>query len=266
MPTAPCLTFLSDFGTRESYVAAVKGVVLSACPGLNIIDITHEVRSHDLLEGAFTLSCAFSYFPSQTIHLVVVDPGVGSNRRGIIATSLHHTFVAPDNGVLSLVFEQAAVNHVYSIEAEHYYNHPVAPTFHGRDVFGPVAAQLARGVEADRFGPEIADHVRLNLPTPRQTADREAEGLVLHIDRFGNVITSLKPEDLQRLFGEDASPQAFLLNGKRSGKHCRYYAEASDTEIFSVVGGTGYFELAALKKPAAALLDAKRGQKVVVTV
>ncbi len=266
MPTAQCLTFLSDFGTRESYVAAVKGVILSACPGLNIVDITHEVRSHDLLEAAFTLSCAYSYFPSTTVHLVVVDPGVGSNRRGIVATSLHHVFVAPDNGVLSLVFEQAGVNHVYSIEAEHYYNQPVSSTFHGRDVFGPVAAQLARGVEADRFGPEIVDYVRLNLPSPTRTADREAEGLVLHIDRFGNVITSFKPADLERLFGSEARPQGFSLNGKRSGKHCQYYAEASEGELISVVGGTGYFELAALKRPAAALLDAKRGQKVVVSV
>lgn len=266
MSTASCLTFLSDFGTRESYVAAVKGVVLGVCPGLNIVDITHEVRSHDLLEAAFTLSCAFPYFPSNTIHLVVVDPGVGSSRRGIVATSLHHTFVAPDNGVLSLVFDQLEITRVHSIEAEHYYNHPVSPTFHGRDIFAPVAGQLARGVEADKFGPTIEDYVRLNLPAPKRSAERQAEGIVLHVDRFGNVITNIRPADLEELFGADAVPKSFLLNGKSADKHCRFYSEAQEGELVSLVGGTGYFELATPKKPAASLFEARRGQRVVVSV
>ncbi len=265
MSNRPCITFLSDFGTREAYVASVKGVILKTCPDAQIVDITHEIRSHDLLEGAFTLSCAFSYFPPRTVHLAVVDPGVGSQRRAIIAASEHHVFVAPDNGVLSLVFEQAGVNRVHAIEAEHYYHQPVSPTFHGRDIFGPVAAQLARGIEVDKFGPLIEDYVRLNLPPARKIADRSAEGIVLHIDKFGNVITSLTPQDLETTLGVK-EPAGFTINDKSVRRVCTHYAEGGEEEVFALLGSSGRFELAALKKPAASLLDARRGQKVQVDV
>lgn len=262
----PCISLLTDFGSREAYVGAMKGVLLSGCPEAAIVDVSHEVGSHDLLEAAFTLSCVYAYFPPRTIHLVVVDPGVGSERRGIVASSEKYFFVAPDNGVLSLVYEKAEINRVHAIDAEHYYLQPVSPTFHGRDIFAPVAAQIARGIEVSKFGPQIDDYVRLNLPPVKQTAEREAEGLVLHIDRFGNIVTSITPEDLTRIFGPGTSPRRFRLNGRDVGRHCRYYAEAADEEVVSLVGSAGYFEIAASKRPAARLLQAKRGMKVQVKV
>ena len=266
MENRPCITFLSDFGAREACVASVKGVILGICPEAAIVDVTHEVRSHDLLEAAFTLSCAYRWFPPRTIHLAVVDPGVGSARRAIVAAGEQHVFVAPDNGILSLVYESGEINRVHSIEAEHYFRHPVSPTFHGRDIFGPVAAQLARGLEVETFGPRIEDYTRLNLPPAKKTGDRSVEGIVLHIDKFGNVITSLTPADLERAFGADTPPRRVTLNGKRVDRICTHYAEAAEAELFALLGSSGRFELAALKRPAAKALEARRGQKVVVEV
>lgn len=266
MPGGPIITFTSDFGNREYYVGAVKGSILSICPEAQVIDITHEVGSHDLLEGAFTLLCSYSYFPTKTIHLVVVDPGVGSNRRGIIASTETHYFVAPDNGVLSLVYNREPAVRVISIEAEHYFRRPVSPTFHGRDIFGAIAAWIARGIDIDHFGPEIKDYVRLGLPRLQKIADNRLEGIVLHIDKFGNIITSISPEEIRKICGEDRSPGRFLIDGQEISRHYRYYAEAAADEVFSLLGSSGYYEIAAQKRPAARLLNVKRGAKVQLEV
>ncbi|HSR54462.1 MAG TPA: SAM-dependent chlorinase/fluorinase [Acidobacteriota bacterium] len=266
MTRQPIVTFLSDFGTREYYVGAVKGAVLSACPEANVVDISHGVASHDLLEAAFTLNGAYQTFPSRTIHLVVVDPGVGSSRRALIVSTEKYYFVGPDNGVLSLIYQREEINRVISIEAGHYFREPVSPTFHGRDVFGPVAGSLAHGIQIDKFGPEVDDYKRLSLPSPRKSADSQVEGIVLHIDKFGNVITNLSPEGVSKLVGREARPAAFQLGESTISRHCRYYSEAQPREIISLVGSSGYYELAALKQPAARLLNAKRGAKVALRV
>ncbi len=262
MHSAPVITFTSDFGTREYYVGAVKGTVLSACPEARIVDVSHDVASHDLLEGAFTLLCAYSSFPSRTIHLVVVDPGVGSSRRAIIAVTENYFFVGPDNGVLSLVYQHDEVSRVISIEAEHHFRQPVSPTFHGRDIFGPVAGKLAHGIAPDKFGPEVKDFVRLSLPQPTRVAQDQVEGVVLHIDKFGNIITNLSPQAVAKAIGRTARPQAFALGEHRVSKHVAYYAQASGDQLFSLLGSSGFYELAAMRKPAARIMGAKRGAKV----
>ena len=202
MSRRPLITFTSDFGDRDYYVGAVKGVLLSCCPQARIIDISHQVAAHDLLEAAFVLGSAYRSFPPGTVHLVVVDPGVGSQRRGIVARDPSYSFVAPDNGVLSLIFGNRQECRVAAIEAEHYFRQPVSPTFHGRDVFAPVAARLAQGVAIEQMGPEIDDYLLLDLPPTRREGGR-LEGFVLHIDTFGNVITSLCPDDIRTQLGED---------------------------------------------------------------
>lgn len=258
----PLITFISDFGTREYYVGAVKGAILSVCPTARIIDVSHEVASHDLVEGAFTLACACSAYPPRTIHLVVVDPGVGSSRRGLIVLTESHIFVGPDNGVFSLVCDRETVSRTVSIEAEHYFRRPVSPTFHARDIFGPVAAWIARGIDLSKFGPDIKDYVRLAFPPVQKVAERRLEGIVLHIDKFGNVITSLSPGDLLELFGKDLPVGRFLINEREVTQHCRFYSEGAEQELFSLVGSSGYFEIASYRKPAARLLEARRGMKV----
>ncbi|MFQ5738864.1 MAG: S-adenosyl-l-methionine hydroxide adenosyltransferase family protein [Acidobacteriota bacterium] len=259
---APVITFSSDFGEREYYVGAVKGVILSICPGAQIVDLTHHIASHDLLEAAFTLSCAYSTFPPRTVHLVVVDPGVGSKRRAIVLATRDHWFVAPDNGVLSLVYRREEVIHVVAVEAEHYFRRPIAPTFHGRDIFAPIAAQIARGLEVSRLGSPVTDYVRLNLPPLEKLANGRLQGIVLHIDKFGNIITSVTPEDIRGILGEERTPVEFLLNGRTIDRHCSYFAEAAEGELFSLLGSSGHYEIAARQKPAARILEAKRGMPV----
>ncbi|MBI4445501.1 MAG: SAM-dependent chlorinase/fluorinase [Acidobacteria bacterium] len=258
----PLITLTSDFGTREYYVAAVKGVILRVCPAARIVDITHDVASHDVLEGAFTLSCAYSSFPQRTIHLIVVDPDVGSARRALIVCTDDYWFIAPDNGVLSLVYAQEKVNRVISIQVEHYFRRPVSPTFHGRDIFAPVVGWLARGIDVGNFGPEIRDYSRLALPPLKRINERSCEGVVLHIDRFGNLITNASLQEIKECFGRDRSLSRVVIEGQAITRFYRFYAEASGDELFAIFGSSGRYEIAASKKSAARLLNAKRGSRV----
>ena len=262
MQPNPIITFTSDFGSREYYVGSVKGAILSACPSANIVDLSHSVASHDLLEGAFTLLCSYSCFPPRTIHLVVVDPGVGSERKSILVVTENYYFIGPDNGVLSLVYEKEEVSRVISIEAEHHFRQPVSPTFHARDILGPVAGNLARGFQPDKFGPEIKEFTRLTLPAPRKVSEGRLEGIVLHVDKFGNLITNLSPPAAAHLMGRQVSPAEFQLGDRKVSCHVEYYAQAPQSELVSLVGSSGFYEIAALKKPAARLLNAHRGTKV----
>ena len=266
MPAAPIITFTSDFGGSDYYVGAVKGSILSVCPETRLVDITHEVGAHDVMEGAFQLLCTYSCFPPKAIHLAVVDPGVGSKRRGIIVATNRYYFVGPDNGIFSLVCSRERVSHVVSIESEHYFRKPVAPTFHARDIFGPVAAWIARGTQVTNFGPETKDYEQLTLPGIRKLGEKRLEGSILHIDRFGNIITNLSPQEVRRSLRTESPPAWFLLNGQKTHRHYRFYSEAGPDEVFSLVGSSGYFEIAALKQPAAQVLNARRGTKIELEV
>lgn len=259
MGTPAIVTMTTDFGIQGHYVGAMKGALLSVNPYVQIVDINHEVTSHDLLHGAFTLQCAYSYYPSQTVHLVVVDPGVGSERRGLILISENYFFVAPDNGVLSLVARQEKIIKSISIESDRYFRRPVSSTFHGRDIFAPVAGWLARGVDADEFGPRVDDIVHLNLP-PVRPLEAGLEGEVLHIDKFGNIITNLRPEQMAGAL--EGRQVRFVLNGREVKQVVESYAEAGQDEIVALVGSSQYYEIAAREKSAAVLLGAKRGMKV----
>ena len=260
---APLITFSSDFGTREHYVGAVKGVLLSTNPDAQIVDLCHDIPSYDILAGAFSVAGSCPLFPSGTIHLVVVDPGVGSSRRGLIASTERHLYVAPDNGVLSLIFDKEPVSRVVSIEAEHYYRQPVSPTFHGRDIFAPVAAWLSRGVDLAKFGPEITDHKRLSMP-PLQTLETGGlQGLVLHIDKFGNVVTNFRAEGLTNLPGTD--PPVRLQAGDRVIEDfVKCYEDSPEGKPFLILGSSGYLEVAALKQSAAQILNVRRGSKLLL--
>ncbi|MFZ0427132.1 MAG: SAM-dependent chlorinase/fluorinase [Acidobacteriota bacterium] len=258
------LTFTSDFGTREQYVGAVKGVVLSINPDVRLVDLSHEVPSHDVLAGAFTVVGSCPLFPSGTVHLVVVDPGVGSERRGIIASTERHLYVAPDNGVLSLLMEREHVSRVVSIEAEHYYRQPVSATFHARDIFGPVAAYLSKGVDILKFGPEISDYKKLVLPARKQLDDGSLEGFILHIDKFGNATTSFTPADLPT--EETGGCRGFRIGDKRVERQVEYYSDGAEQEAFYLTGSSGYVEIAAFKQSAARLLGLRRGMKVTLVI
>jgi len=187
------VTLLTDFGTRDPYVAAMKGVVLSIVPDARLVDITHDIAPQDVPGAAYVLGAAWSYFPQGSIHLVVVDPGVGSARRAVAVRAGGHLFVAPDNGVLTHVLREEAPEQAVELRERRYWRAEVSHTFHGRDIFAPVAAHLARGVSLEHLGPSVDNLVRLPWDPPRRLEDGTIVGHVIHVDRFGNLVSDIPP-------------------------------------------------------------------------
>jgi S-adenosyl-L-methionine hydrolase (adenosine-forming) len=258
----PVITLTTDFGTSEHFVGTMKGVILGIAPTAQIVDITHEVRAFEVTEGAFTIAQAYRYFPKNTVHVVVVDPGVGSSRRPLLAESGGQRFVAPDNGVLSMIFsrEKTKVRHITN---ERYFLKPLSRTFHGRDVFAPVAAHLASGVLPTRFGKLIEDHLRLNFEKPIQTGKRVWTGRILQVDRFGSLITNLHTDQFP-----DIQTRAFELNvGLQTvNRMALTFTECDPGEIFVLVGSSGYLEVATNQGSASKALGCGTGSPVELTL
>lgn len=267
MARTSLITLTTDFGLNDHFVGVMKGVMLDILPEAHIIDITHAVQPFDILDGALAISQAYSYFPSGTVHLVVVDPGVGTPRRPILVTTERHHFVAPDNGVLSLVYERETRISARHITAEHYFLPNRSNTFHGRDIFSPVAANLAKGVNPQNFGDEVTDYVRFAAPRPKPADERTLRGIVLKVDRFGNLITNIAPQDLPALTNPAAAGFKITVGGKGPITHiCASYAEGAPGETFGVWGSMGFLEIAANRASAAQLLGAGKGAEVNVTM
>jgi S-adenosyl-L-methionine hydrolase (adenosine-forming) len=254
----PLITLTTDFGLADHYVAAMKGAILGIAPGARIVDISHEVEPYGIAEAAYLLAQTYPCFPKRTVHVVVVDPGVGSARRPILAQAAGQWFVAPDNGVLGMVFarEKHAVRHV---TAERYFRRPVSQTFHGRDVFAPVAAHLAKGAAAARFGKTIQDHLRPAFARPEQTGKHFWTGAILKIDRFGNAITNFRIEDFgglrERPFELQAGPHIVTRLASN-------YAEGAPGELFAIAGSAGYLEISANQASAARISGCASGAPV----
>jgi len=185
------ITLVSDFGTRDAYVGVLHGVILGIHPGATVVDICHDIPAQDVRSAAFVLSTAYPYFPRGTVHVVIVDPGVGTQRRAIAMRTAEAIFVAPDNGVLSYVLARQSVLETVHLTQAHYWLAPLSETFHGRDLFAPVAAHLALGTPLHEMGPAIEDAVQFPIPTPLVHGDGSIEGEVLHVDHFGNLITNV---------------------------------------------------------------------------
>lgn len=267
MARIPTITLTTDFGLNDHFVGAMKGVILGIAPDAQIIDISHAVQPFDILDGALTISQAYSYFPSGTVHMVIVDPGVGTARRPIILTADRHLFVAPDNGVLSLVYAREERISVRHVTAEHYFLKERSNTFHARDIFSPVAAQLSKGVESDRFGEEITDYVRFGAPRPKPVDERTLRGVVLKVDRFGNLITNITPKDAPQLFGVDPPIFKIAIGTKAPATRiCTNYAEGAPGEVFGILGSMGFLEVAANRGSANQLLGAGKGSEVNVVM
>jgi hypothetical protein len=264
LPHRPIITLTTDFGINDHFVGAMKGVILNIVPEAAIVDISHAVQAFDVLDGALAISQAYSNFPNGTIHVVVVDPGVGTERRPILASCDAYHFVAPDNGVLSMVYAREERMHVRHITAEHYFRQPVSATFHARDVFAPVAAYLAKQVDSHKFGDEIEDYVRFAAPKPKAVSENRLRGVVLKVDRFGNLITNVTPDDAPALFA--GQPGAFkIVVGKTEITNIRQaYAEGSPGEVFGILGSMGYLEIAANRAAAAQITGAAKGSEVTI--
>ena len=258
------VTLLTDFGTADYFVGALKGAVLASNPLARVVDITHEVPPFDVEAGAFTLRAAFETFPEGTVHVAVVDPGVGSARRAIAVEGRGHTFVGPDNGLFGHVYERVRPFRVFQLTNAKYFRREVSPTFHGRDIFAPVAGALSRGVRAEELGPEVFDFVRLPAAVVERTADGKLVGAVIHVDRFGNLITNLTPEDLN----EEAVARGARLRiaGREVRRFRRFFAEDAEGagEPFAVWGSAGLLEVAVFRDSAARVLGVGRGERVEV--
>lgn len=264
MPIQRLITFTTDFGLTEHYVGVMKGVIHSINPSASVVDISNAVQSFDILDGAITISQAYTHFPKDTIHLVVVDPGVGSARRPIVVSAGAYQFVAPDNGVLSLVYEREERVIVRHITAEHYFRQPVSNTFHGRDIFAPVAAYLSKGVDSAKFGEPVTDYVRFLAPKPKAAGPNTWKAVVLKTDKFGNLITNITPQALPQLF--DGSSFTITVGKAMVTKLCTSYAAGEPGELFAVLGSTGFLEISANRGAASRLAGADKGSEVSVTL
>lgn len=255
----PVVTLLTDFGLQDHFAGVLKGSVLTVCPGAQVVDITHEVASFDILEGAFLLAQSWRYFPPGSVHVVVIDPGVGSARRAIVAEAGGHLFVAPDNGVLSILYAEQKDHTVRHLTEDRFFRQPVSQTFHGRDIFAPVAGHLAAGVPVAEFGPRIEDYVRLSLEKPIRATAHSWKGTVLKIDRFGNMITNFRADEFMNVYQQNFE----VIAGLQSiAKVERNYAVAVAGEVFLIEGSSGYFEFAASRASAAEILGCKVGAPV----
>ncbi len=266
MANRPIITLTTDFGLNDHFVGTIKGVILDIVPEAEIVDISHAVQAFDVLDGALAVAQSYAYFPVGTVHLVVVDPGVGTARRPIIVSTDRHHFVAPDNGVLSLVYAREERVRARHVTAGHYFLQPISSTFHARDIFSPVAAYLAKGVDPVKFGDEITDFTRFNAPRPKPVDEKTMRGVVLKVDRFGNLITNITPQDFPALF--EAAPPSFKITvGQREVTEIHAnYAEGEPNEIFGILGSMGYLEIAANRGAAAQLAAAGKGSEVILVL
>jgi S-adenosylmethionine hydrolase len=244
----PVITLLTDFGTVDYFVGAVKGAILSVNPGAVIVDITHEIPPQDIETGAFTLLAAYETFPAGTIHVAVVDPGVGSERRPLIVSANEQFFVGPDNGLFSYIYDREPSHQSFHVTSDRYFRPFVSSTFHGRDIFAPVAAALSNGVAPEELGMLIDDEVRLpSLETPLR---------IIHIDRFGNCITNIT---------RDLSPGEIVVKGKTISEIRQFYGEGDDRSLFAIWGSAGFLEISVNGGSAAKVLGAARGDEISFT-
>ena len=272
---APVITLTTDFGTTDAYAASMKGVILGLNPKATIVDISHSIKPQNVLQAAFALATACPYFPEGTIHLAVVDPGVGSRRKAIILKTTTALFVAPDNGILSYVLDEYRKRHgkparqipstaelrklpdgleAVAISNSEYWRHPVSSTFHGRDILAPVAAHLSLGVPMKKFGDRLEQVHVFDIPRPYKNARGDLVGRVLHIDNFGNLITNVRSGDLPagKVIVAVGEHQIHGLSG--------FYAHARG--LVAIIGSSGYMEVSLKNGSAAEFLVARMGHEI----
>jgi S-adenosylmethionine hydrolase len=264
MYSRPIITLLSDFGLKDSYVAEMKAVILSICPDVHIVDISHEIRKFDVRMGAFLLARAARFFPKGTIHVAVIDPGVGSERRPIIVETEKGLYIGPDNGVLMLSAQIDGIKHVYAIKERKYMLRRISRTFHGRDVFSPVAAYLASGIPPSEFGPEIFDPVMPNFAKPKVSGNL-IEGEVIHIDDFGNIITNVTCSDIESLGIKEGEILGVRLGGKDFKiRLCSAYSEVQVNMPLMIIGSADFLEVSVNQGDASKLFGVKVGEKIFI--
>ncbi len=255
------ITLTTDFGTKDSYVGIMKGVILGINPSVRLVDITHKIAPQQVRAAAFVLLSAYRWFPSGTVHLVVVDPGVGGKRNPIIVETEKYLFVGPDNGVFSLVYEREQEFRVFRISNPQFLLPEVSDTFHGRDIFAPAAAYLSKGTPPYRLGEPINRYVRFPFTGPEIKGDI-LEGEVIHIDRFGNLVTTISEETLKGFMGRDREKFQLTIKDRVLNRICRTYSDVPQGELLVVIGSSGFLEVSANCDSAAEILSCRLGETV----
>jgi S-adenosylmethionine hydrolase len=261
MTTRHIITLLTDFGNQDPYVAAMKGVILSLNPEAVLVDLTHEVPPQDIIAGSFLLSEATPYFPPGTIHLAVVDPGVGTPRRALAFRDQEQFWVGPDNGLFHLVFRDSPPVDLVSLENSEYFRGSVSRTFQGRDIFAPVAAHLSLGTPLHAFGPPVTDPVTLPWPEPSFTPEA-VRGEIVYVDGFGNLISNIKGSNLTAWLAEKS--HVIILGSLTVKGLSRIYGDVAAGEFLALVGSHGYLEIACAQGNAARRLGMGKGRSLSV--
>lgn len=264
MEQRPIITLTTDFGYRDPFAGIMKGVILNINPLAMIVDITHEISQQNVAEAAFTIGASFQYFPHKTIHVAVVDPGVGSGRRPILVSTDYHYFVGPDNGIFSAVYTSSETLEVIHVTAEHYFLPQGSSTFHGRDIFSPVAAWLSKGINISKFGDQITDYVTIPMPVPSSLPKNSIEGEVIHIDHFGNLITNISAQKLTDFHRTNPQGKLKIMVKGKEAPFRNYYAEVQDKSLYALINSLGYLELFVKNGSASSSFDVKVGEKIAV--
>jgi hypothetical protein len=258
----PVIALLTDFGSADHYAGTMKGVILGICPDVTLVDITHDIPPHDVMAGALELAAAYKYFPSGTIFVAVVDPGVGSARRGVAADTGDYRFIAPDNGVLTQVLRETPAKKIVELTERRYARPTVSRTFEGRDRFAPAAAWIAKGTQFAALGRPVTEIHKLDIPVSDSTADT-IRGVILRVDRFGNLVTNIDRKAVERL----GQSRAITIDagGQRISRLVATYAELPADGVGALFGSTDHLELAAPSSSAANRLGLTRGAAVTVS-
>ncbi len=262
----PIITLTTDFGLKDPFVGIMKGVILEINPKAEIIDISHNITPHNIFEASQIISMSYKYFPPTTIHVVVVDPEVGGLRSPLLVVTDDHYFIGPDNGVFTSIFEKSHTNifKVLHISSSHYYLPLRGPTFHGRDIFAPAAAWLSRGIDSSKFGERIKDYVTLPIPKSKLTSKTTLEGEVVYIDRFGNAITNIIKDNLDKLSQNFPKEKLKVIYKGKQLNLSNYYAEREESNLSAVLNSFGFLELFLYKRNASDNFGIKIGDKVSV--
>jgi len=258
MGTSPLVTMLTDFGVVDPFVGVMKGIIHGIHPVARVIDLTHEISPHDVRAGAFMLLTAYRYFPHGTVHLAVVDPGVGTGRRAVVVVTTHYLFVGPDNGILTWAANDDGMRFSVSITNDEYILSQPSTTFHGRDIFAPAAAHLCRGVEPEKLGERIDNPLVLDFPEPQYHGVSRIVGSIIHIDRFGNLVTNVRLTDDEKSRIVTVTLKDVSIPGISAT-----YRDVQGKKPLALVGSSGFVEIACNKSNAADILGTRRDDEVI---
>jgi hypothetical protein len=264
MQPSGIITLTTDFGIDDGYVGAMKGVILSIAPQCTVVDISHTIPAQDIRSGAFTLYTAHRFFPPGTVHVAVIDPGVGTERRALLVETKQSYLIGPDNGIFSFILQESPPQKIIELAEAKYFLPGCSATFHGRDIFSPAAAHLSAGAPPQSFGPAADDCTRFPFPSPKQISSQKAQGEIIHIDRFGNLITSLTRSFIKKTFGD--MPFRAALKNHTSCPLYPAYGYAHADELFCLFGSSDFLELSIKNGSARKLTGADRGDTVTISL